>query len=234
MEQIEQKQAALQEDVEQMKGNIDSMKGDIGQVLLALKNIIATQYEIPLKAFDEVAQTIGVSRRPEPEGGPAQTSLTKQETLLVHNKGISEIPQNKELHINVIEDSMETNQFKAIKERLKVVECHDAFDVGALEMCLYKYNLDMAPNRMQLQNLSQKNEESFKECAQRWREMAARVHPPLLEKELEDMFMSNLQDLYYEKMVESDFSGFSDLVIIGEWIQGASSSTSFNYKKTCS
>ena len=56
----------------------------------------------------------------------------------------------------------------------------------------YKYNLDIAPTRMQLQNLSQKKEESLKEYAQRWREMASRVQPPLLEKELVDMFMETL------------------------------------------
>src|SRR4051812_28423183 len=83
----------------------------------------------------------------------------------------------------------------------------------------YKYNLDMAPNRMQLQNLSQKKEESFKEYAQRWREMASRVQPPLLEKELVDMFMATLQGPYYDKMVGSVSSGFSDLVVIGERIE---------------
>ncbi|XP_050914773.1 uncharacterized protein LOC127129670 [Lathyrus oleraceus] len=60
----------------------------------------------------------------------------------------------------------------------------------------YKYNLDMAPNRMQLQNLSQKGSESFKEYAQRWRELASRVQPPLLENELVDMFMGTLQGPY--------------------------------------
>src|SRR3954463_14654467 len=83
----------------------------------------------------------------------------------------------------------------------------------------YKYNLDMAPNRMQLQNLLQKKEESFKEYAQRWREMASRVQPPLLEKELVDMFMATLQGPYYAKMVGSVSSGFSDLVVIGERIE---------------
>src|SRR3954467_2995643 len=83
----------------------------------------------------------------------------------------------------------------------------------------YKYNLDMAPDRMQLQNLSQKKEESFKEYAQRWREMASRVQPPLLEKELVDMFMATLQGPYYDKMVGSVSSGFSDLVVIGERIE---------------
>src|SRR4051812_27348744 len=105
----------------------------------------------------------------------------------------------------------------------------------------YKYNLDMAPDRMQLQNLSQKKEESFKEYAQRWREMASRVQPPLLEKELVKMFMATLQGPYYDKMVGSVSSGFSDLVVIGERIedgiksgkiQGASSNSYHSKRPT--
>ena len=48
----------------------------------------------------------------------------------------------------------------------------------------YQYNMDMAPNRTQLQNMSQGPKESFKEYAQKWRELAARVQPPLMEREL--------------------------------------------------
>src|SRR3954471_9985558 len=92
-------------------------------------------------------------------------------------------------------------------------------DLANTFLMQYKYNLDMAPNRIQLQNLSQKKEESFKEYAQRWREMASRVQPPLLEKELVDMFMATLQGPYYDKMVGSVSSGFSDLVVIGERIE---------------
>ena len=40
MEQIEENQVAFKEDLEQVKSNVDSMKGDMSQVLLALKNII--------------------------------------------------------------------------------------------------------------------------------------------------------------------------------------------------
>ncbi|XP_050875576.1 uncharacterized protein LOC127079204 [Lathyrus oleraceus] len=83
----------------------------------------------------------------------------------------------------------------------------------------YQYNTDMAPNRMQLQNLTQRSEESFKEYAQRWRESAARVQPPLLERELVDMFMGNLQGPYLDRMVGSTSSGFSDLVLAGERIE---------------
>ncbi|XP_050889426.1 uncharacterized protein LOC127094663 [Lathyrus oleraceus] len=83
----------------------------------------------------------------------------------------------------------------------------------------YQYNIDMAPNRMQLQSLTQKSEESFKEYAQRWRDLAARVQPPMLEKELVDMFMGTLQGPYYEKLVGSTSAGFSDLVVVGERIE---------------
>lgn len=46
----------------------------------------------------------------------------------------------------------------------------------------YQYNTDMEPNRMELHSLTQKSKESFKEYAQRWRDLAASVQPPLLEK----------------------------------------------------
>lgn len=46
----------------------------------------------------------------------------------------------------------------------------------------YQYNTYIMPNRTQLQNLTQKSDETFKEYAQRLRELAANVQPPLLER----------------------------------------------------
>lgn len=83
----------------------------------------------------------------------------------------------------------------------------------------YHYNIDMAPNRTQLQNLTQGTTKSFKEYAQKWRELAARVQPPLLERELVDIFMSTLQGPYYDRMVGSTSVGFSELVMAGERIE---------------
>ena len=37
----------------------------------------------------------------------------------------------------------------------------------------YQYNTDMAPDRNQLQNMSKKEHKSFKEYAQRWRDLVA-------------------------------------------------------------
>lgn len=83
----------------------------------------------------------------------------------------------------------------------------------------YQYNTDLAPNRTQLHNLTQGSHESFKDYAQRWRELAARVQPPLMERELVDMFMGTLQGPYYTMMVGCTSTGFSDLVMAGERVE---------------
>ncbi|XP_073222404.1 uncharacterized protein [Cicer arietinum] len=83
----------------------------------------------------------------------------------------------------------------------------------------YKYNLDMAPDRIQLQNMTKRGNETFKEYAQRWRELASQVEPPLSEKEMVTMFINTLQPPFYDKMIGSVSSNFSDLVIIGERVE---------------
>ena len=56
----------------------------------------------------------------------------------------------------------------------------------------YQYNADLAPTRMQLQNMTMGSNESFKGYAQRWRDLAGRVQPPLTDRELIDIFMGTL------------------------------------------
>lgn len=72
----------------------------------------------------------------------------------------------------------------------------------------YKYNNDMAPARTQLQGLTQKADEPFKEYAQRLRELAAIVKPTLLEWELVDMFMNTLRGPFLNMMVGCATSKF--------------------------
>ncbi|XP_058763854.1 uncharacterized protein LOC131637289 [Vicia villosa] len=382
MEQLEQNQASLREEVNQLKGSVEEIKGGMTQMLSFMKDFMEKQEKVKetsnketCEQYDDLPDDGNPLLGYIPGFGPSKNVHSQQGTharsskkvIQSHEEGetsqegfipppqkegtsrivripsnnppkeddyldlqygyqegdnTTRIPQPKQSSHNVMEDSKDNNQIKALEERLKAVEGYDTFEVGALEMCLvpdvvippkfkvpdfekykgltcprnhlrmycrkmaayahdqklmihtfqdslsgasldwymqleqnyirtwdnlahaflkqYKYNLDMAPNRMQLQNLSQKKEESFKEYAQRWREIAARVQPPLLEKELVDMFMSTLQGIYYEKMVGSVSSGFSDLVMIGERIetglkngkiQGAPPSTSFSSKK---
>ncbi|RDX85840.1 hypothetical protein CR513_32900, partial [Mucuna pruriens] len=92
-------------------------------------------------------------------------------------------------------------------------------DLAEASLKQYRYNEDMAPDRSRLQNMAKKDHEGFKEYAQKWRELAARVQPPLAEKEMVSTFIDTLPTLYYEIIVGSVSSNFADLVIIGERIE---------------
>ena len=65
---------------------------------------------------------------------------------------------------------------------------------------------------MQLQSMCKKEHESFKEYAQRWRDLAAQVAPPMMEREMITMIVDTLRVFYYEKMVGYMPSSFADLV----------------------
>lgn len=83
----------------------------------------------------------------------------------------------------------------------------------------YKYNLNMAPTRLQLQNQAQRFNGTFKESAQHWREMASRVRSTLSDTELVYIFMGTLQGLYYEKMIRISSTNFAYMVTIGEHVE---------------
>ena len=63
----------------------------------------------------------------------------------------------------------------------------------------YQYNSDMAPDKMQQQNMCKRKHESFKEYAQRWRDLEAQVAPQMTEKEMITMIVDTLPMFYYEK-----------------------------------
>lgn len=83
----------------------------------------------------------------------------------------------------------------------------------------YKYNLDMVPTKLQLQNQAYKRNKTLKKYAQRWREMASRVRHALADAELVYIFMRTLKGMYYENMVGSSSSNFADIVTIEERIK---------------
>ncbi|RDX74647.1 hypothetical protein CR513_45577, partial [Mucuna pruriens] len=83
----------------------------------------------------------------------------------------------------------------------------------------YKYNEDMAPDRSWLQNMIKKEQEGFKEYAQRWCELAVQVQPPITEREMVTMFIDTLPSLYYDKVVGNVTSNFTDLVVVGKRIE---------------
>jgi hypothetical protein len=83
----------------------------------------------------------------------------------------------------------------------------------------YKYNMDITPDRTSLSNLEKRDKESIREYAQRWRDLAAQVHPPLLDKEMVTLFANTLKDPYYEHVIGSSAQQFTDAVAVAERIE---------------
>ncbi|KAL5179642.1 hypothetical protein HKD37_01G000911 [Glycine soja] len=98
----------------------------------------------------------------------------------------------------------------------------------------YQHNSDMAPDRTQLQNMFKKEGETFKEYAQRWRDLAAQVAPPMVEREMITMMVDTLPVFYYEKLVGYMSSSFTDLVFAGERIEVGLKRGKFNYVSSTS
>jgi len=73
----------------------------------------------------------------------------------------------------------------------------------------------MALDRSDLQAMTQKDNETFREYAQRWRNIAAQVSPRVEEKEMTKLFLKSLSQFYYEMMVGSAPRDFSEMVSIG-------------------
>ena len=67
----------------------------------------------------------------------------------------------------------------------------------------YKYNMDIAPDRISLSNLEKRDKESIREYAQRWKDLAAQIYPLLLDKEMVNLFANTLKDPYYEHVMGS-------------------------------
>ncbi|XP_058764275.1 uncharacterized protein LOC131637689 [Vicia villosa] len=101
--------------------------------------------------------------------------------------------------------------------QLERTHIHSWRDLVEAFVKYYQYNVDMAPNRTQLQSLVQGSKESFKEYAQKWRELAARVQPPMTEREIIDMFASTLLGHYY--LACSTSATFSAMARCGQRVE---------------
>ena len=83
----------------------------------------------------------------------------------------------------------------------------------------YKHMIDTTLDRISLQNMEKKANEIFCEYAHKWRDLEARVQPPLTDKELNKMFLNTLKTPYYNWMIENSNKDLSDVVSVGEMIE---------------
>ncbi|XP_052874528.1 uncharacterized protein LOC128280419 [Gossypium arboreum] len=76
-------------------------------------------------------------------------------------------------------------------------------------------------NLVRAANMEKKPNKSFKQYAQRWREVAMQVQLSLLEKETTMLFINTLKALFITHMIGSTTKSFADMVMAGEMIENA-------------
>jgi hypothetical protein len=79
----------------------------------------------------------------------------------------------------------------------------------------YKYNSYLAPNRKELQSMTQGDKESFKEYAQHFIQKSAQIRPSLEESEISEIFFETLSPFYSEKMLACASQKFTDMADMG-------------------
>ena len=61
--------------------------------------------------------------------------------------------------------------------------------------------------------------EGFKDYAQKWRDLAGRVQPPLSDRELVNMFLGMLFGPFFNHLIGSSSVGFIELILTGERVE---------------
>ena len=131
---------------------------------------------------------------------------------------MAEVVHDEKLLMHFFQDSL-SGAALSWYMRLDNTRIHTWKDLVDAFIKQYKYNMDIAPDRTSLSNLEKGDKESIREYAQRWRDLAAQVHPPLLEKEMVALFANTLKAPYYEHVMGSSAQQFTDAVAVAERIE---------------
>ncbi|KAK2390738.1 hypothetical protein QL285_064254 [Trifolium repens] len=134
--------------------------------------------------------------------------------LVMYARKMSTQADNDKLLIHYFQDSLDGAALRWYMD-LDSTDIRTFNDLASAFIRQYNYNSYLALDRDELRVLTQRENESFKEYAQRWRELAAQIRPPLEEKELTKLFLNTLSPFYYKKMVASAPNNFTEMVGMG-------------------
>ncbi|XP_016721860.1 uncharacterized protein [Gossypium hirsutum] len=133
---------------------------------------------------------------------------------------MTEYVNNDQLLIHCFQDSLSGAAAKWYNQ-LSRTQVKSWKDLAQAFMKQYGHITDIAPDQITLQNMEKKPSESFRQYAQRWREAATQVQPPLLEKEITMLFVNTLKAPFITHMLGSATKSFADIVMSGEMIENA-------------
>uniref|UniRef100_A0A5B7C4P1 Retrotransposon gag domain-containing protein n=1 Tax=Davidia involucrata TaxID=16924 RepID=A0A5B7C4P1_DAVIN len=124
--------------------------------------------------------------------------------------------RNEKLRIQLFQKSLKGPALLWFVKDLERIRTWD--NLTSLFLNQYKFNIELAPDRFDLQRLTKNNSESFREYAQRWRETAAQVQPHLDEREMVSTFIHTLPSFYFSQLFTCIEKSFSNLIWIGEML----------------
>ena len=125
---------------------------------------------------------------------------------------------DKDLWVHFFQDSLSGTLLDWFYQ-LEREDVHNWEDLAAAFYKQYQYNTDLAPTRTQLQSMVMASNEGFKDYAQKWRDLAGRMQPPLSERELVDMFLGTLSGPFFNHLIGSSSAGFTELILTGERVE---------------
>ena len=128
--------------------------------------------------------------------------------------------KNEKLLIHCFQDSL-TGSATRWYNQLDRNDIYFRRNLGKAFLTQYKHMTNSAPDRMSLQNMEKKSNETFREYAHRWRDLASQIQPSMTEKETAKLFISTLKDPYYDRMVGNTTRIFANVVAAGEMIKSA-------------
>ncbi|GAU51264.1 hypothetical protein TSUD_412510 [Trifolium subterraneum] len=100
--------------------------------------------------------------------------------LIMYARKMSTQTSNDKLLIHYFQDSLTGAALRWYMD-LDRANVSSFNDLASAFIRQYNYNSYLDPDRDELRALAQKERESFKEYAQRWRELAAQIRPPMVE-----------------------------------------------------
>ncbi|XP_052489426.1 uncharacterized protein LOC105797480 [Gossypium raimondii] len=127
---------------------------------------------------------------------------------------------NDQLLIHCFQDSL-TGAASKWYNQLSRAKISSWRDLAQAFMKQYGHVVEMVHDRITLQNMEKKSNECFRQYAQKWREVAVQVQPPLLEREMTMLFLNTLKAPFITHMLGSATKNFADIVMSGEMIESA-------------
>ena len=138
------------------------------------------------------------------------TSCPKMHLIMYCNK-MTIHAHNEKLLVHIFQESL-TGAASEWYLRLKRNQACTWRDLSRAFLEQYKYMLDVAPDRLTLQGMEKKPEESYNEYAIRWKTVASQVQPPFTHREINSYLMDTLPSSYYDMFIGNAFLEFGDLL----------------------